>query len=131
MKTTVRNTLIVGVVIAGIGGSFAVGKVSASGTWKDTAISKASSGIGEAGYNKKAELIANIDSAIETKVASESDAKIKEKEALVQAQLQAYYDAKINGLVNTSVLDPEFEAIFNNILSRYQKEIDAEFAKRK
>lgn len=64
---------------------------------------------------------------------TESDAKIQQRQALVEQQLQDYFDGKISALVNTpefGMLDSEFDALVTQIVERYKAEINTAFASR-
>lgn len=133
MNKKLKNVIITGVAVITLSGTYVLGTKAETTSWKDRVVAKASSDIGASGYNKKTELITNIDTAIDTKITSESDAKIQQRQALVEQQLQDYFDGKITALVNTpefQMLDSEFDALVQNILTRYKTEIDTAFASR-
>lgn len=122
-----KKLIIGGLAVLVIVGSFSVGVSAEKLGVVDKIKGTASKDIGAAGYNKKAELLDNIDSQIESKMAESVNPLVDEKEAMVEQELQAYFDAKLNAIVDQSLdsgLGSELDEVANGIIERYKAEID-------
>jgi hypothetical protein len=133
-KTLKRGLIALGAVVI-ISGAFAFGSLSskADSGWRQDVVTKANSEIGQAGYDKKNEIIQNLDTAIDNRIGALADNKIEEKKDEVTQQLEDYFNSKVDSIANTSEftsLDGEFETLAQSIIDRYKRELDTAFANR-
>ncbi|MEC1780083.1 hypothetical protein [Schinkia azotoformans] len=123
-----KKKLIIGISAIGLfmAGSFA----NASTSWVQTVITDANKKIGAAGYNKKEELLSNLDSKIQEKMAQNMDGKIEAKEAEVEQALEDYFNQKVASLDNgeeAAQIEQQLDVITENVIGRYREEIDQKF----
>lgn len=123
-----KKGLKIGAVVLGIGLVFGAGGfVGANSDWKTVVINDASKQIGQAGYEKKEELLSQ-DVSGQMKMAA--NPTIEEEMADLQRMLEEYYQMKLDGLTGTAefqALEKQIEQIKVNVYERYRKEIDQAF----
>lgn len=103
---------------------------AASNNWADQVFIKANEQIGKAGFNKKQQLISNMDSRIADHVASKTDGEIENKKGEVEEALEDYFVEKLDELTDTPefvALDGQMEVLRDDIVNRYKTEIDTAF----
>lgn len=103
---------------------------AASNNWADQVFIKANEQIGKAGFNKKQQLISNMDSRIADHVASKTDGEIENKKGEVEEALEDYFVEKLDELTDTPefiALDGQMEDLAGDIVDRYKGEIDTAF----
>ena len=130
MKKLIKKLLVVIGVVVLILGSFMLGAYAAGNTWKSKVLSKASTDIGKAGYEKKEALLTNIDAVIEERVLAQKNPTIQEKQTEVENELDTYFDGKVTELMQSEefdTLDSEIDVIKTDVVDRYKAEIDAAF----
>ena len=105
------------------------GYAEATSDFLSTVLAEAKKQIGSAGYNKKEELINNIDTEINKKIATKVNPIADEKAKKVQDELQTYFDSKIDAIVpDTEPIETELENQVTEIYNRYKQEIDNAFS---
>jgi hypothetical protein len=109
------------------------GAIVVSGSQSDwlTEISRdAANDISNAGNTTTDTLLTDVDTKIKNKVIQKADPVIEEKMRQLQAELQAYFDAKLNDVTDTAEYDAviaDLERIKGVMLDNYKREIDAAF----
>ena len=86
--------------------------------------------IGKAGYDKKQELVGNINASVEGAVQGKIDPKINESKENVENELDAYFNKKIEGITETEnykKTEGEIKVIESSVTKRFKGEIDKAF----
>lgn len=117
-------TLVIVALVSFTAGGF----VEASSDVITKVMGKASKDIGAAGYNKKTELLDNVDASIDAKVEEKIDPTIDDKSREVEEALESYFASKVDEIVDTSAIEGEIEQIADGIIDRYKAEIDEALA---
>lgn len=95
--------------------------------WKTDALNSANSVLGQAGYQKKNELIDKANTDINNVVQDKLSGDVEAQKEDLNKLLDDYYQAKISGIANGQELkdlETQIENIKNSIYQRYTQEID-------
>ncbi len=125
-----KSKIVIGVILVAFVLGSTAGFAVASRNWAGEVFAKASADIGKAGYNKKEELIQNMDERISQHVAAETDGKIDNKEVEVENELENYFEDKLYELTDSpdfQALDGQMEGLKEEVVDRYKDEIDEAF----
>ncbi|MDT0160417.1 hypothetical protein [Bacillus sp. AG4(2022)] len=129
---TVAAGVIVFTGLAAFSGQF-MGVTGASGDWQTNAINTANAEIGEAGYEKKEQLLKDANSDINEKIQSELSGTVDAKQKELESLLEQYYQMKLDGMTETEAfkeVERQIEVILQGSYERFKVEIDALFAEQ-
>lgn len=130
MKNKTKKIVITSILGVAL---FATGSVvgfASSQDWLTQISIDASKEINSAGNTKTDALLTNVDDKIKDKVIAKADPIIDEKMKQLQAELQAYFDTKLNSVTDSAQYDAvvaDLERIKKVLLDNYKYEIDQAF----
>lgn len=128
MKNKTKKIVITSILGVAL---FATGSmVGANSDWMTQISVDASKEINSAGNTKTDSLLTNVDDKIKDKVIAKADPIIDEKMKQLQAELQVYFDTKLNSVTDSAQYDAvvaDLERIKKVLLDNYKYEIDQAF----
>ena len=129
MKKSIKKIVVVGVVVIALISSFMLGNTYASSSWRTAVTLKANSEISAAGFNKTAQLLTDLDTSVQDTVLVGVEPLIDSRAQLVENELQAYYNEKVESLIadESGSMEIQFDDMAQSIIERYQTEIDTAF----
>lgn len=126
-KKVKTGILLTGITLGGIGfGAY----TQAEGNLFGKIINGVNAEIGKAGYDKKEELIGDVEGSVQGAVEGKLEPKVEGSKDAVVSELQQYFDQKVDGITETDGYkntEKQIKVIEDDVTKRYKKEIDQAF----
>lgn len=103
---------------------------SGASSWANQVIVDGNKKVNTAAYNKKTELLSNLDQKIQEKLAQGMDSKISTREQQAEQELEEFFNQKVSEIDSygeVAEIEKQLDVNLENTVGRYKEEISQAF----